>query len=73
MGHKLIKREVDASVFLINLTSALIKLVMTAELVPVSHQTLNPGKDEKKARAGQLMRGTAHFNKSHSGQPITST
>lgn len=35
------KRAVDASVFLINLTSALIKFVMTAELVPVSHQTLD--------------------------------
>lgn len=41
MGQGLIKRAVDASVFLINLTSALIKFVMTAELVPVSHQTLD--------------------------------
>lgn len=41
MGQELIKRAVDASVFLINLTSALIKFVMTAELVPVCHQTHN--------------------------------
>lgn len=39
MGQELIKRAVDAAVFLINLTSALIKFVMTAELVPVRHQT----------------------------------
>lgn len=41
MGPELIKRAVDASVFLINLTCALIKFVMTAELVPVCHQTHN--------------------------------
>lgn len=46
MGQELIKRAVDASVFLINLTSALIKFVMTAELVPVSHQTLDWGEGE---------------------------
>ena len=43
MGQELIKRAVDASVFLINLTSALIKFVMTVELVPVCHQTHNEG------------------------------
>lgn len=41
MGQELIKSAVDASVFLINLTSALIKFVMTAALVPVCHQTQN--------------------------------
>lgn len=50
MGQELIKRAVDASVFLINLTSALIKFVMTAELVPVCHQTHNE-------RGGGGMRG----------------
>lgn len=45
MGQELIKRAVDASVFLINLTSALIKFVMTAELVPVCHQTQQRGRN----------------------------
>lgn len=37
MGLELIKRAVDASVFLINLTCALITFVMTVGLVPVCH------------------------------------
>lgn len=43
MVQELIKRAVDASVFVINLTFALIKFVMTAGLVPVCHQTHNGG------------------------------
>lgn len=43
--QELIKRAVDASVFVINLTFALIKFVMTAGLVPVCHQTHNGGGD----------------------------
>lgn len=46
MGQELIKRAVDASVFLINLTSALIKFVMTAELVPVRQRAHNKERDE---------------------------
>lgn len=36
MGQELIKSAVDASVFVINLTPALIRFVMTAELGPLS-------------------------------------
>ena len=37
MGLELIKRAVDATVFLINLTCVLITFVMTVGLVPVCH------------------------------------
>ena len=55
MGQELIKRAVDASVFLINLTSGLITFVMTAELVPVRYQTHNKGGWGCKAKAGRLI------------------
>lgn len=54
MGQELIKRAVDASVFLINLTSALIKFVMTAELVPVCHQTHNKGEESEEGKGGAV-------------------
>lgn len=73
MGQELIKRAVDASVFLINLTSALIKFVMTAALVPVCHQTHNKPERPAKKRDGRGDCGTAHLNKSHSGQWLTFT
>lgn len=63
MGQELIKRAVDASVFLINLTSGLIKFVMTAELVPVRYQTHNKGGCKAKACP----------DTSHSGQQQTFT
>lgn len=50
MGQELIKRAVDAAVFLINLTSALIKFVITAGLVPVCHQTQKQGRRGKRRR-----------------------
>lgn len=43
MGRELIKRAVDASAFVINLTCALIKFVMTAALVPVRRHRHDAG------------------------------
>lgn len=59
MGQELIKRAVDASVFLINLTSALIKFVMTAELVsclpPDAQQGGGGEREGKGLREGRLI------------------
>lgn len=52
MGQELIKRAVDAFVFLVHLTPALIEFVMTAELVPVSHQTSQRGGESEGGHAG---------------------
>lgn len=54
MGQELIKSAVDATVFVINLTSALIKFVMTAALVPVCHQTHNKGERREKGTGGAV-------------------
>lgn len=79
MGQELIKSTVDASVFVINLTPALIRFVMTAALVPLSagrRATTRGGWGGGGGRAGRARRGgAAHVtdSSSPSGHRLTFT
>lgn len=53
MGQELIKSTVDASVFVINLTPALIRFVMTAVLAPPTPPLTTDAQAVEEAASGQ--------------------